>query len=307
MYLYLGIDGGGSRTKLSIVNEENQLLFDCTSGPSSIDTVSSYETYQAIVEALEPFISQNPNTVFQAVFAGIGGIVFEKDCDMVEALLRQLPQVTDSTFVRARNDMENALYSGNHFDSGIALICGTGMVAFGKNHEKTHKCGGWGYREGELGSSYHLGMEAIRHTIRCFDERLPMDDFAEAVGKATNMLQATDIMPVMDEYYNNRTKTAQLAPIVTKYANFGNEAAKRIVDVATSELALAVRGVYHALQFQETSVVIIGSLGNAPGYFNDQLVEKILAITPNLTISKMVFDPSFAAAVAAKYFSEQFK
>ncbi|OQX93229.1 MAG: hypothetical protein B6I17_03635 [Tenericutes bacterium 4572_104] len=305
MNLYLGIDGGGTKTKVSIIDESENLIFENTSGPSSIDTVSNEETYKAFKEAIDPFIAKNRNTKIKGVFAGLGGIVFEKDYELVSNIIRLLPGIDKNTFVMARNDMENALYSSNHFDSGMALICGTGMVAFGKNNGLTHKCGGWGFREGELGSAYHLGVEAIRHSIRAYDSRYKMDDFAKDVANSLNLKVASDIIKIMNEIQGNRTFIASLAPIVTKHANKGNIYAKQIIDLATDELILAIQGVYNKLNFKKTTLVIIGSLGNSKGYFSDSLKTKLKETNPNIKLVKAVFDPSLAAAIAAKRFFKE--
>lgn len=301
MNLYLGIDGGGTKTKVIVINELEEIIYEQTSGPSSIDTVDNESTYNSFEDALKEFSKKFPNTTFKGVFAGIGGIVFEDDCHLVENILNQLDQVDIDTFIRARSDMETALYSGGHFDQGMSLICGTGTAAFGKNNEQTHKCGGWGFKEGELGSGYHLGREAIRHTIRAFDNRLSMNDFAKDIAKAIELRKATDIIHIMeDDYFGERTKTAQLAPIVTKHANLGNIYAKEIVDKATYELALSVRGVYNTLNLSNTTLVIIGSLGNAPGYFRKRLHEQIHEISNEIKIITSAYDPAFAAALMAK-------
>lgn len=307
MKYYLGIDGGGTKTKVIVIDKDNRIVFENTSGPSSIDTVDQFTTMNNIRIAIEPFVEEHPDSYFRGVFAGIGGIVFKEDCDIVEGLLRQLPQITSETFLRARNDMHNALYSSDHFDNGMTLICGTGMVAFGKHGEATHKSGGWGYEEGELGSSYHLGREALRHMIRAYDGRIKCNDFAKEVAQTVGLEKASDIIYVMKEYYDHRTKTAGLAPLVTKHANLGNRYAKNIVDTATSELALAIKAVYQALKFDAVTLVIVGSLGNSTGYFHERLITKIKKISENISIVSPVIDPALAAAKAAKHFTEEFK
>ncbi|MBI9009929.1 MAG: hypothetical protein JEZ05_07850 [Tenericutes bacterium] len=304
MKLYLGIDGGGTKTKVIIIDELNKIVFTNTSGPSSIDTVDNKTTIYNIKEAIAPFISNFPNTIFSGVFAGLGGIVFEEDCFLVEELLKQLEQISDSTFLRVRNDMHNALYSSDCFNSGMTLICGTGMVAFGLKNGQTHKCGGWGFLEGELGSSYHLGREAIRYCIRAFDGRYPLDDFAKEIASAIGLIQSSDIISITKAYNGLRTKTASLAPLVTKYANKENLYAKTICDKATDELALSIKGVYNYLDFDAVTLVIVGSLGNSKGYFGEELIRKIKIISKNISVTKPVIDPALAAAKAAKHFCE---
>lgn len=300
MDIFIGIDGGGTKTKINIIDQDKNLIFENISGPSSIDTVDSETSFQNIYKAIKPFLTTNSNYELKAIFAGLGGIVFESDCTLVETYLKKLPMVKDNTLIVARNDMENALYSSLCFDEGISLICGTGTVAFGKKDNKTHKAGGWGFKEGELGSGFNLGIEAIRHTIRAFDSRHELDDFALETAEKIGLKQASDIINIMERYYENRTLTAKLAPIVTKHANLDNLYAKEICDRATTELALSIKAVYHKLMFDSVTVVIVGSLGNSIGYFHDKLVEKIKQINKEIKVIEPQIDPSLAAAYMAK-------
>jgi N-acetylglucosamine kinase-like BadF-type ATPase len=298
--IYLGIDGGGTKTKVTLMNEKEKVIYQHTSGPSSIDTVDLKITKQAFFDALKPYFDSHPHDKIDAAFIGLGGIVFQNDCLKVEHLLRELPYFKNDAIIVARNDMENALYSGGCFEEGISLICGTGMVAFGKDIHKSHKSAGWGFKEGELGSGFHLGREALRYVIRAFDGRYEKDDFALEIANSIGLTKATDIIPIMEEYYGNRTKTASLAPIVTMYANKNNPHAKRIIDFATDECALAVKGVYNNINLKNKTLVIIGSLGNALGYYRDELHRKVKLIDPYINIIKPIIDPADAAALMAK-------
>ncbi|MDO9629857.1 MAG: BadF/BadG/BcrA/BcrD ATPase family protein [Acholeplasmataceae bacterium] len=301
MNYYLGIDGGGTKTKVCVIDEHENILFIGASGPTSIDTVDREKTLENIMLALTNFYTQHEHPYFQAIFAGIGGIVFESDYDEVQNLLRNLNGVDDQTIVIARNDMENALYSGLCFDEGMTLICGTGMVAYGKDKfNKFHKSGGWGFKEGDLGSGYDLGFKALRHVIKAYDGRLEKNEFSIEVAKMIGLQKPTDFVNIMNERYLDRTWIAQLAPLVTKHANQGNLYAKKIVDEATDELALSVHSVYNHLSIEEPTLVIVGSLGNSKGYFMERLNQKIRNIDKKIKIIEPVIDPAHAAALMAK-------
>lgn len=299
MGLYLGIDGGGTKTKINIIDDNKTLIFENTTGPSSIDTVSNEETFTNILEALNPYIKQVENVHFNSVFVGLGGIVSNDDEKLVQSIILRIPGIDQSTKIMAKNDMENALYSGLSFDQGLTLICGTGMVAFGKNYHKQHKCGGWGYKEGELGSSFHLGVEAIQYAIRAFDHRIKSSDFTDTLLTTLNIKHKEDIIKTINNYYDQRTLIASLAPIVTKFANLDDPYAKKICDHATDECVLAIHGVYEHLELKNTSVTIVGSLGNAPGYFRNKLHDKIRDISTDLIIQSPIVDPCYAAALKA--------
>lgn len=300
MKYYLGIDGGGTKTKIIIIDETKEILYEKVGGPSSVDTVTTDVTFNNIKDLIVPFLKTNPNLYFNGLFVGLGGIVFEKQKSDLIKLFKTLPGINHNTNIIVENDMYNALYSGLLFDEGIGLIVGTGMVAFGKKGNKTHKCAGWGFKEGELGSGYALGKHAISYMIRCFDNRLDKDDFAKEIASKLNLLKKEDIITIMDEIYLNRTLIASLAPIVVKYANKNHNYALKIVNLQTDEIKLAVRGVYNSLNLKKPTIVIVGGLGNSKGIFKDMLHQKLKEIDPEINIIKPIVDPALAGALYIK-------
>ncbi|QWB96252.1 hypothetical protein KHQ89_02095 [Mycoplasmatota bacterium] len=300
---FLGVDGGGTKTRVIIINENKKQIYEGISGPSSVDTVSLDISIKHINEALSDFFKEHKSTVFASIFIGVGGIVFDQQKNQLKEQASNLLGYAQDTIIHVENDMYNSLFSGGHFDQGMSLICGTGMVAFGMNKQNnTHKSGGWGYKEGELGSGYSLGFSAIQYMIRAYDGRYEIDDFAKEVAHEVNLKQASDIVPIMDDLHQNRTKVASLAPIVTKYANKDHIQALEIVERATDEIALAVKSVYKHLNFEsKVSLVMIGSLGHAPGAFRDKLLNKISLISDDLNVIDPLYDPAYAAALYARF------
>ncbi|PKK96212.1 MAG: hypothetical protein CVV58_07535, partial [Tenericutes bacterium HGW-Tenericutes-3] len=185
-------------------------------------------------------------------------------------------------------------------DEGMVLICGTGMVCYGKDlYGSMHKSGGWGFQEGDAGSGYDLGLKALKHTFKAFDGRLPKDQFSNAVANQIGLNDANQIFEISKKYFLDRTKVAQISPLVTKYANLNNPYALEIVNDATDELALAVSAVYHELKLKNKQLVIVGGLGNADGIFKETLHKKINKIDESLKIIKPKIDPAHAASIMA--------
>ncbi|MDD4388741.1 MAG: hypothetical protein PHV87_05990, partial [Bacilli bacterium] len=88
---YLGIDGGGTKTKVCIIDENENIIGISQAGPSSIDTVTNEKTYQNFLEPNNQIINSQPNIQINKVFAGIGGIVTAEDEKLVEVIIHKLP------------------------------------------------------------------------------------------------------------------------------------------------------------------------------------------------------------------------
>jgi N-acetylglucosamine kinase-like BadF-type ATPase len=304
--LFLGIDGGGTKTKVFVIDENKTVIYEGESGPSSIDTVEASVTLKNINNCLVDFF-KNPeykNKTFTSVFAGLGGVPDELAQEVLKSIIIKVDGVTKDSLVFARSDMENALASGLCFDEGITLIAGTGMVAFGKTKDgKTHRAGGLGYKEGDFGSSYSLGLMAIQMVARTLDYRYPKTPFTTELAEYLNLNTPADVARLAEDWHTERTKVASLAPFVTKHANLGDSLATKICDKMSYELAIAVRAIYETLKIKKPTLVVVGSLGNVRGYFKDKLHEQILAFAPDINIISPKVDPAHAAALLAhKYY-----
>lgn len=302
MKYYIGIDGGGTNTRACIVDEEQRIIGLGTSGPSSIDTVPIEETLAHIDEAIQSVVKTKHIQDFrvEAIVAGLGGVLTEESKAFVKNYLLQLPYVTDRTHIQVENDVYSAFLGGLANNTGICIIAGTGSVVYGVDESgKSHRAGGYGYQEGDLGSAYHLGMEAIRHVTRVFDKRLKPSLLSNELFNYLGITTVDDVMRCIMAYHNKRTLIASLAPFVTRCATSGDRAAQAICDQAIQELVLGVKAVYHALDLKNPEIAIIGSLGNSEGYFKTKLHEELLRINPQFKIHPPRLDPVVGSAYQA--------
>lgn len=299
MNVVIGIDGGGTKTKVCLMEESGIVLGYGEAGPSSIDTVRLDQMADSFFDALQKL--DNPLwKQATKVFIGMGGVITNVHQEMVKQIIRDRKWFLHHPLIQVRNDVENALASGGLFQEGMALICGTGAVAYGKTLSGvSHRAGGWGYKEGDAGSAYDVGYQALKTLTRAMDHRFPQTEFTQDLAKEVRVNSPSDIIQVMDQLWDQRTKIASLAKFVTHYANQGDHLAKAICDQATTELAQSISAVYHTLNQQPKQLVIIGSLGNAPGYFHDQLVHKIHQIDTLIQIVPIIYDPAHGAAILA--------
>lgn len=302
MYV-LGIDGGGTKTAAVILDIKGNLIGSAIEGPSSIDTVPLTETKKNIELAVRKIIKEDDIKVV-SVFAGIGGIISSKQEQEVVDLLRQFDFVTEDATVVAKNDVYNALAGGLEARAGIAIIIGTGSVAFGKDESgNTWRCGGYGHKEGDAGSAYDLGSQALKLLARYIDGRIKGSKFLEELKNELKVHDFVSLAKIINTY--ERTQVAQLAKIVTKHGDLGDQYALEIIDKATSELALMIKTVDEKLNLKNKEIAVIGSLGNADTVFKSNFISKVKQINPEFNIHKNILEPVMGASLLAlKNFKE---
>ncbi len=302
MNYYLGIDGGGTKTKAIVIDENNKIIFTGLSEASALDSVGLDKSLKAINNALKGL---DKKIKFKSVFIGLGGIQSDDDGLLYINHKLKIKGVDKNTAFYAKNDSYNALASSLVFDEGIALISGTGMNCFGVDKDGNyHFAGGLGYREGDLGSAYSLGFLGMKSLARAIDGRIEYTPYHKELAEKMNIKDSVDIKNFFVKAVNMRTEIAQLALITSKHALDGNIYAKEISELAASELVLCVKAVLSRINLTAKNLTIIGGLGSNPSYFRDCLIQGLKKLDKDLNILDAVVDPAEGAARLGRYYLE---
>ena len=285
---YLGIDGGGTKTAIVIIDEDNQIVYNNVLGPSSLDTVP-------LIEIEKMFIEESKKIPFKvsSVFAGLGGISSQKDIENINNILAKMSCVLPNAKVSSDNDVVNALYGALDGQDGIVIIAGTGSVAFGKYA----RSGGYCYQEGDAGSAYYIGYRALQHLARVCDGRKERSSFSDSLMKEIDCYDYQSLAHYF--IHATRTEIASLAPLVCSSNN--PEALKIVVD-AVDEIIEMIKAVHKRLAINSESCPfsIIGSLGNNNELYRKLLFEKLIVLNPKIKYQYKKYDASFGAALKAR-------
>jgi len=285
--LFLGIDGGGTKTSFCAVDANGKVVARSQSLGTSIDTVSPEETLARLKEGTLA-LKQN---LYAGVCACLGGILSQKDKDGVIAMLKQLPDVGPATLYRAENDAANAFRSV-FAKEGIVFIVGTGSVAMGKGKDGTFlRLGGYGYKEGDLGSGYNLGWEGLRALARYFDGRTTCSLLDKALIDDLKITNKEELATVFNTY--SRTQIAALAPVLV--ASRASNDAKAILVAGAKEYASMAMTLTHKLSLQQSSYAVVGGIGSKTAYL-DFIQKAVKQTCPHLSFAMPAMDPEVAAA-----------
>lgn len=143
-------------------------------------------------------------------------------------------------------------------DEGIAVISGTGSVAWGRTADgTTARSGGWGYLLGDEGSGYSIARAAVRHVLRRSDDHLAPDTLSTTLLSNCGLTSASALL---DDFYARpqRGYWARRSETVFALADAGDEASMQIVLDAARSLAVLIRQVHHALGRDADLPVVLG-------------------------------------------------
>ena len=153
---YLGIDGGGTKTEFALANKSGKVIKRIILGacnPVDMGIEKALAVLSSGIDAITDGIS--PKRI--SVFAGVAGGITGDNQAKISLFLEKY------RFVKYSNgsDAQNAVAAGLCGKDGVAVIIGTGSIAFASCEGVLTRIGGYGYLFGDSGSGFSIGRDGI--------------------------------------------------------------------------------------------------------------------------------------------------
>jgi N-acetylglucosamine kinase-like BadF-type ATPase len=262
--LIIGVDGGGTKTVAWLARWDDiasVVLGRGHAGPGN-PRAAGFDTALANIDAAikAAFVDARLDriTVSAACFC-LAGAGREQEQQRITAWAKDL-KIAD--VVSVRGDAEPILAAASRDHTGIALICGTGSLAWGRNAKgEVGRTGGWGYLLGDEGSAYAIARAALTTAVKAADGRGAATVLLDQILRE---LKAADTAELVERVYApemTRERLAGLASVV--FAAAASDAvAKAIIETAASDLAEMVDTLRRRLGFQPKgySLALAGSV-----------------------------------------------
>jgi N-acetylglucosamine kinase-like BadF-type ATPase len=229
-----------------------------------------------------------------ALAIGIAGADRPEDAEVLRAILRRLG-FRDRVVVT--NDARIAFVAGSPSRVGLALVCGTGSIAWGRNASgEIARAGGWGWHLGDEGSGFWIGVRAVREALRASDGRGPATRLQESLIAHFDIARPEQILRAVYDGEFPRHRVAAFAVRVEEAALGGDEAARSILGAAENELVLAAASVRERLRLGSSpyDVVLSGGTFQAVKSLEDAVAGR-LAESPGARIVRLREEPAVGA------------
>jgi N-acetylglucosamine kinase-like BadF-type ATPase len=282
MSVVLGIDGGGTRTRASIVEGDRVLAF-AENGSIKRLRVGAAVAEHNLRELLAAVFHQAGVKGVQAASAGVASASMPGVPKWINAVFAEFG-VERSEVVGDEVIALDAAFKGG---PGILQIAGTGTNCIGRAPDGGRECaGGWSSRLGDEGSGYWIGLHAVRRALNAYDR----DEPSRVLGVVGQIWGTQG----MEELVNLGDSTpgpdfAALAPAISKLAEEGDAVALGVLEQAAKDLVgsvLLVRGKLwrkHGLT-TEVPVAWIGSVLGKSRLVRDGFLSGLKAAAPELRV-----------------------
>lgn len=301
MKLALGIDGGGTSTRVCLVGSRGRVAGRGEAGIGNVHHAGPELVLEnlrsAIGSALEA-AGAEPTSV-GAVFAGMAGVTHERSRAGFQHLLGECG--LGGAAIEVDHDIRIALAGGLSGRPGVALIVGTGSSCYGRTADgRAWQTGGWGSLLADEGSGYDLGRAAMVAAVRMADGREPETALRAAVFGWLGIASVDEVLRRVHEQDLSRTEIASLAPRVSKLAATGDPAAQSILQHGAGQLAKLVESNHRRLPTGDhPEVVITGGLGTKDARYQLLIESAIRERVPQAVVRKPELSPAAGAALLA--------
>ena len=260
MSAVLGIDGGGTRTRASIVDGERALAFGEHGSIKRLRVGA--ELAEANLRALlKDVFAQAGLRGVQAASAGVASSTMPGVKEWITAVFDDFG-VERSEVV---GDEVIALDGGFKGGPGILQIAGTGSNCIGRAPDGGREsAGGWSSRLGDEGSGYWIGLHAMRRALRALDREEPTR-ILEVVGGIWGTKSIEELVNLGDS--TPGPDFAALAPAISQLAEEGDTVAFGVLKQAAADLVDSVLLVRAKLRRKHhlTAEVPVAWIGSVVG------------------------------------------
>lgn len=276
----IGIDAGGTSTVAWLATDAEQWpvvpLAAVTAGPGNIRSAGFAAASASLREAIEGVMAAADlsESAVRSVCLCAAGAGREHDRAQLREWIQSL-SIASEVIVRA--DVEAVLAAASPDHTGVAVIAGTGSLAWGRNTAgQTCRTGGWGHLLGDEGSAWQIACAALQRATQMADGRLPETRLLSELLTALQLQTAEQLVSVVSSARHSPFEIARLAPLVFACAAQGDAVAQSIISQAADSLAVMVTTVWERLQLPDDGrLAMTGGVLIHQAEFRQQLLSRL--------------------------------
>lgn len=301
MKYVIGVDGGGTKTKLVLYNLNKELLSGYISGPSNILSSGYDIAKQSITEVLMKGVVERGYKLeeCQALCIGVAGAGRENIKEQIKQIIRECGYSRELIIT---HDAETALMGATNGKKGILIIAGTGAICYGQNDKgDRHRVSGWGHIIGDEGSAYSIGRDIINSVMREYDGRGQATYLTPLLLEAMQLTNPEEIITAIYAANIMKQDIAAYAILLDRAIKVNDTVALEILKKSVNDNVEAVAAVIRKLELEETAVDIIvsGSVLVNNQRIKNEFIHQLKIMYPKAKVKDMINDASYGAMLIA--------
>lgn len=232
MAFYLGIDGGGTKTRC-VLGDEITALATAVAGGSNVVRAGEAQAREALHAAVREVCGAAriaPDQI-RSICVGAAGAARPEVAGKIQRILAEL----SPALVEVVGDTVIALEAAFGAGPGVIAIAGTGSIVFGRDAEgHTARAGGWGFAISDEGSGHWIGRRAVTAILHAQDAGMETTLTARVL-EAWNLTNLDDLVQTANGL--PPPDFPRLLPVVLRAAEESDSLALSLLAEAGAQLA----------------------------------------------------------------------
>lgn len=274
--IYLGVDGGGSKTELVLFTEDGKCIARHVTHGANPNVIGVTESAERILSGIAYFGDIAPEIA--SIYVGCAGFGTSGNAEVVKGILKKnLPGYEINT----SSDTENLIASVTDDERCVAAISGTGSIVIIKLEDRMIYHGGWGYKLYNGGSAYDVARDGL---IAALEYR---EGFGAPtlIAKYAEELAGCDMHSIKDAVNKNEVSyTASFSVAVMRAYLDGDRVAAEIVEKNAKAMASMINHAVKTYGITGSVIMSGGFILNNPAYKSE--IEKKLDSGITITVSE---------------------
>lgn len=275
--LFMGIDGGGSKLRITITDADLRPLASIEGGPANPSVIGHDKARSLIRHEIADALRQ-ARLRPQEIAAAAVGIAGASNLHSEDWLLETVKPTLPGALIVPSSDLEIALVGSLGQRQGILLLAGTGSAVYGvAPGGRRLQIGGWGYLLGDEGSGYWIGSQLLRHVIARHDQGASSED--DALTRACmDALGLTEPRELIAWLYRSKeapaTRIACLAELVLNAVEDCRWATTCVVSAA-EQLTRQVDLMRSRLDYENAPIAFAGGLLDNDNALSQRVTQRL--------------------------------
>ena len=302
--MYLGVDGGGTKTALALVDLDGHLLAQHLTGAAHYIATSMDDVRSLLHAAVHTLLAKAAVPAGAVDFAYFGLPSYGEDSALTAALDALPAGCLPAGHFRCGNDMVCGWAGSLAGGDGISVVAGTGSISYGERGGVAARCGGWGELFSDEGSAYWLACRGLNLYARMSDGRAPRGPLHRLFNSRLELKFDLDLCArVYSDVAVDRSRIAQLSRLVHEAAVSGDQQAAALFTQAAAELAELVDATRQRLGYPADEPVPVSYSGGVFAHGGDLLLPRfasgLRARRANYELREPLLPPDIGAALYA--------
>lgn len=297
MAIFLGIDGGGTKTSC-LIGDDVSVLGSGSGGGSNFIRAGKAQAQNSLQEAIRQACTAAKISADRIAYtcAGMAGVVSSETAETVRQILGEIVPGE----LRVVGDNAVALEAAFAGGPGVIVIAGTGSIAYGENAAgENARAGGWGFAVSDEGSGQWIGRNAVSALLRAKDEGRE-SSLDGIVRKEWGLNSLSEIVIMANA--TPPPNFAALMPGILAAADAGDLLARQTLTRAGNELAQLAAIVARELfaGAEAVPVAMVGGVFGNSALVRDAFYNCLRAEFPRIALQPDVVEPVQGALQLAR-------